>query len=375
MIYLDYSATTPVNEEVLNSFIGATKKYLGNPNSLHKLGVEGNHLINMSTEQIKKVLNVNDVDVIYTSGASEANNTALKGIAFTYSNRGKTIITTKLEHSSINEPIKFLEKNGFNIEYVKLNSDGTVDLDNLEELMTEDVILVSICAVNSELGIRQPIEEIGKLLTKYNKCYFHVDITQAIGKVKIDLSNVDLFSFSAHKFYGIKGIGALIKKSKIIIEPLIHGGKSTTLYRSGTPSLELIVSMAKAIRLIYDNIDSNNEYVANLNNQLKNILSNYDKVSINSNEKCIPHILNISILGVKPETFLHALEEHNIYISTKSACSSNSSISDAVYEITKDSEKASHSIRISLSYLTKEEDIKIFKEVFDKCYKELTSLR
>lgn len=375
MIYLDYSATTPVNEEVLNSFIGATKKYLGNPNSLHKLGVEGNHLINMSTEQIKKVLNVNDVDVIYTSGASEANNTALKGIAFTYSNRGKTIITTKLEHSSINEPIKFLEKNGFNIEYVKLNSDGTVDLDNLEELMTEDVILVSICAVNSELGIRQPIEEIGKLLTKYNKCYFHVDMTQAIGKVKIDLSNVDLFSFSAHKFYGIKGIGALIKKSKIIIEPLIHGGKSTTLYRSGTPSLELIVSMAKAIRLIYDNIDSNNEYVANLNNQLKNILSNYDKVSINSNEKCIPHILNISILGVKPETFLHALEEHNIYISTKSACSSNSSISDAVYEITKDSEKASHSIRISLSYLTKEEDIKIFKEVFDKCYKELTSLR
>ena len=375
MIYLDYSATTPVNEEVLNSFIGATKKYLGNPNSLHKLGVEGNHLINMSTEQIKKVLNVNDVDVIYTSGASEANNTALKGIAFTYSNRGKTIITTKLEHSSINEPIKFLEKNGFNIEYVKLNSDGTVDLDNLEELMTEDVILVSICAVNSELGIRQPIEEIGKLLTKYNKCYFHVDMTQAIGKVKIDLSNVDLFSFSAHKFYGIKGIGALIKKSKIIIEPLIHGGKSTTLYRSGTPSLELIVSMAKAIRLIYDNIDSNNKYVANLNNQLKNILSNYDKVSINSNEKCIPHILNISILGVKPETFLHALEEHNIYISTKSACSSNSSISDTVYEITKDSEKASHSIRISLSYLTKEEDIKIFKEVFDKCYKELTSLR
>ena len=375
MIYLDYSATTPVNEEVLNSFIGATKKYLGNPNSLHKLGVEGNHLINMSTEQIKKVLNVNDVDVIYTSGASEANNTALKGIAFTYSNRGKTIITTKLEHSSINEPIKFLEKNGFNIEYVKLNSDGTVDLDNLEELMTEDVILVSSCAVNSELGIRQPIEEIGKLLTKYNKCYFHVDMTQAIGKVKIDLSNVDLFSFSAHKFYGIKGIGALIKKSKIIIEPLIHGGKSTTLYRSGTPSLELIVSMAKAIRLIYDNIDSNNKYVANLNNQLKNILSNYDKVSINSNEKCIPHILNISILGVKPETFLHALEEHNIYISTKSACSSNSSISDTVYEITKDSEKASHSIRISLSYLTKEEDIKIFKEVFDKCYKELTSLR
>lgn len=375
MIYLDYSATTPVNEEVLDSFINTTKKYIGNPNSLHKLGVNGSHLISMATEQIKKVLNVNNVDVIYTSGASEANNMALKGIADMYSNRGKTIISTKLEHSSINEPLKYLEKKGFNIVYVELDNNGIVDIDNLKRLMNDDVILVSICAVNSELGIRQPIEEIGKILSNYSKCYFHVDMTQAIGKVNIDLSNVDLFSFSAHKFYGIKGIGALVKKSKIIIEPLIHGGKSTTEYRSGTPSLELIVSMAKAIRLIYEKIDNNYKYISNLNNELKNFLKDYDKVSINSNDKCIPHILNISVLGVKPETFLHALEEKEIYISTKSACSSNSSISSVVYEITKDNEKASHSIRISLSYLTTEKDIEVFKEVFDNCYKELTCLR
>ena len=375
MIYLDYSATTPVNEEVLDSFINTTKKYIGNPNSLHKLGVNGSHLISMATEQIKKVLNINNVDVIYTSGASEANNMALKGIADMYSNRGKTIISTKLEHSSINEPLKYLEKKGFNIVYVELDNNGIVDIDNLKRLMNDDVILVSICAVNSELGIRQPIEEIGKILNNYSKCYFHVDMTQAIGKVNIDLSNVDLFSFSAHKFYGIKGIGALVKKSKIIIEPLIHGGKSTTEYRSGTPSLELIVSMAKAIRLIYEKIDNNYKYISNLNNELKDFLKDYDKVSINSNDKCIPHILNISVLGVKPETFLHALEEKEIYISTKSACSSNSSISSVVYEITKDNEKASHSIRISLSYLTTEKDIEVFKEVFDNCYKELTCLR
>lgn len=375
MVYLDYSATTPVNEEVLNSFVETSKKYIGNPNSLHKLGVDASHLINMASEQIKKIFNLSDVDVIYTSGATEANNLVLKGVADKYKNRGKHIITTELEHSSINSPLKYLKDNGFEISYVKIDSNGLVDIDDLKTLLRDDTILVSICAVNSELGIKQPIEEIGKIINNYNKCYFHVDMTQAIGKVKIDLSDVDFFSFSAHKFYGLKGIGALIKKSKIIIEPIMHGGSSTTIYRSGTPALPLIVSMAKALRLVYQDYDNKYKYVKDICNNLKQYLSKYELVTINSNEYSIPHILNISIMGVKPETFLHALEKYNIYISTKSACSKGDSYSLSVYSYTKDKLLASHSIRISLSYLTTKEEIEIFKESFDICYKELTNLK
>ena len=375
MIYLDYSATTPVNEEVLNSFVKACNMYPGNPNSLHKLGVDANHLINSSTEQILNILNIKDYDVIYTSGASESNNLAIKGITDKYSNRGKHIITTSLEHSSINGPLEYLKEKGFEISYVKLDNNGRVDINNLKEILRDDTILVSINAVNSELGIRQPIEEIGALLNNYPKCYFHVDMTQAIGKIKVDLTNVDLFSFSAHKFYGIKGIGALIKKNKIIIEPIIHGGKSTTIYRSGTPSLPLIVSMSKALRLSYENIDSKINYIKEINNDLKEYFSDYELVRINSNEYSIPHILNISIIGVKPETLLHSLESHNIFVSTKSACSSNNAYSEAVYSVTNDMESAKSSIRISLSYLTTKEEIETFKEAFKECYKELTCLR
>ena len=372
MTYLDYSATTPVNDEVLNSFVNACKSYPGNPNSLHKLGVDSSHLIELSSKQILNLLKLNDYEVIYTSGASESNNLAIKGICDKYSNRGKHIITTTLEHSSVKEPIEYLKSKGYEVSYVKLDCDGQIDINDLKEIIRDDTILVSINAVNSELGIKQPIEEIGKLLKDYPKCYFHVDMTQAIGKIDIDLNDVDLFSFSAHKFYGIKGIGSLIKKRKIIIEPIIHGGKSTTIYRSGTPSTPLIVSMAKALRLILEN--NNYEYVKNINNELKEFFKNYKLVHINSNDKCIPHILNISIIGVKPETFLHALERYDIYISTKSACST-SNISSVVYEITKDESLALSSIRISLSYLTSKEDINNFKEAFDKCYKELTNLR
>lgn len=374
MVYLDYSATTPVNDEVLDSFIKVTKKYPGNPNSLHKLGIDAKHLINSSTEQINKILNLKNCEIIYTSGASEANNLALKGIAFKYSNRGKHIITTNLEHSSIEEPIKYLESIGYEISYVKLDSNGKIDLEYLKSIIRDDTILVSINAINSELGIIQPIEDIGNILINYPKCYFHVDMTQAIGKVKMNLDNVDLFSFSAHKFYGIKGIGALIKKEKIIIEPIIHGGKSVTNYRSGTPTLELIVSMAKALRLAYENIDNKYNYVNSINNDLREFFNKYDKVKINSPKDAIPHILNISLIGTKPETLLHALERDNIYISTKSACSSTD-ISNSVLEVTHDEICARSSIRISLSYLTTKEEIEILKKSFDKCYNELTSLR
>lgn len=364
MIYLDYSATTPVNKEVLNTYVTVCEKYIGNPNSLHKLGVEAKGLIDAATNQIANILGVKSSEVIYTSGASEANNLAIKGICFKYQNRGKHIITTELEHSSVSEPIKYLESIGFEVSYVKLDSNGLVDLNDLESLMRDDTILVSIVLVNSEVGLIQPIEAISKIVKKYPKCYFHSDITQCIGKVKVDLSLVDLASLSSQKFYGMKGIGCLIKKENIIIEPLIHGGKSTTIYRSGTPAVGLIVSLSKALRLSYDEFDNKYNKVFELNKYLISKLENLD-VCVNSNNYCVPHIVNISLNGIKPETMLHALEQDEIYISTQTACSTGD-YSKAIMAICNDKDRASRSMRISLSYLTTSDDVDKFVNSLEK---------
>lgn len=375
MTYLDYSATTPVNDEVLDSFVKANKQFIGNPNSLHKLGVESKKVIDAATKQIASILNVKESEIIYTSGSSESNNLAIKGICSKYKNRGKHIITTSLEHSSIYGPINYLIDNGYELSFVKLDENGLVDLEDLKQIIRDDTILVSINLVNSEIGIKQPIKEISKIVKKYPKCFLHSDMTQAIGKVDVDLTDIDLVSFSAHKFFGLKGIGVLVKKEKIVLEPLIHGGKSTTVFRSGTPALPLIVSLSKALRLAYNDIDNKYNHVLQLNNYLKEKLMNYEKVRINSNEFSIPHVLNISVIGVKPETMLHALEKYDIYISTQSACSSSNTLSKAVLALTKDEEIASSSIRISISCLTTKEEIDYLLKCFDICYKELTCLK
>lgn len=358
MIYLDYSATTPVNKEVLNTFIKTTD-FIGNPNSLHKLGLDSKKLIDAATNQIANILHVKNTEIIYTSGASESNNTAIKGICFKYQNRGKHIITTKLEHSSVIEPILYLEKLGFEISYVKLNYNGEVNLDDLKTLLRKDTILVSICSVNSETGVRQDINKIGQIIKEFSNAYFHSDITQSIGKEKINLENVSLASFSAQKFYGFKGIGCLIKKENINLTPLIHGGKSTTIYRSGTPATNLIASTSKALRLIYEDFDNKYEHVLTLNKYLREELTKINDININSPLNSIPHILNISVKRKKPETIQHALEEEEIYISTKTACQTSEK-SIAVYEITKNNDYATHSIRISISYLTTKEEIDKF---------------
>lgn len=375
MIYLDYSATTPVDERVLESFNKAVLDYPGNPNSIHALGVKSNELVNAATKQISEILGVLPSEIIYTSGSSESNNTAIKGICEKYQNRGKHIITTKYEHSSIYGPISYLQRHGFEVDFVETDSYGRVDIESLKSLLRDDTILVSITSVNSEIGIINPIEEIGKLLKDYPKVFFHVDMTQSIGKYKIDLENVDLASASAHKIFGIKGIGLLIKKEKILLEPLIHGGKSTTVYRSGTPAVALIVSLAKALRLINENMEEHYNYVSKLNKKLRDELSSIPNVYINSNQYCSPYVLNISAVGVKPETMLHALEAHDIYISTQTACASNISSSKAVEELTGNMERATSSLRISMAYITTEEEIDTFIKIFKKCFMELSSLR
>ena len=371
MTYLDYSATTPVNDEVLESFCEISRKYIGNPNSLHRLGTEANEMINKATNQIAKLLNIKPTEIIYTSGSSESNNLAIKGISEKYKNRGNHIITTPFEHSSINGPLNYLSDNGFEVDIVKLDENGLVDIENLKSLIKDTTILVSINSVNSEIGLAQPIEEIGKILKEYPKLFFHVDMTQSIGKINIPLDNVDLMSFSAHKIYGLKGIGCLIKKEGINLEPLIHGGKSTTIYRSGTPAVGLICSISKALRLALNNLDEKYNHVLEINNYLKENLKKYENVYINSNDHSIPFMLNISVIGIKPETLLHALEQDEIYISTQSACSSNTTLSKAVLSLTNDKKRAESSVRISLSALTTKKEIDTFIKSFDKIYNNL----
>ena len=375
MIYLDYSATTPVDKRVLDSFNKVCLEYPGNANSIHSLGTKSNSLINAATNQIAEILNVKPNEIIYTSGASESNNLALKGIAEKYQNRGKHIITTKYEHSSIYGPISYLQKKGFEVDFVDTDINGRVDIESLRSLITDETILVSITSVNSEIGIINPIEEIAEVLKSYPKTFFHVDMTQSIGKYKVDLSNIDLVSMSAHKIFGLKGIGMLIKKEGIMVEPIIHGGKSTTIFRSGTPALPLIVSLAKAMRLIYENMSDNFERVKSLNNKLRISLEKISNVYINSNDCCSPYVLNISVIGVKPETLVHALEQYEIYISTQTACASSTSLSKAVLELTNDEARANSSVRISLGYITTEEEIDKFVEIFKSCVDKLINLR
>lgn len=370
MIYLDYSATTPVNDEVLDTFCKVSRNFVGNPNSLHKLGVEAKELIDASTRQIEDILKLHDKEVIYTSGASEANNTAIMGVVKKYPNRGHHIITTRLEHSSIIAPISALQNEGYEVSFVDLDENGLVTIENLKKLIRNDTVLVSIGCVNSELGIIQDIDKLGKFLKKYPKLIFHSDITQAVGKIKLNLDNVDLASFSAQKFYGLKGVGCLIKNKNIKIEPLIYGGKSTTVYRSGTPAVALIASLAKALRLVYEDFDNRYNYVKGLNSYLREELSKIDGVHINSSLESSPYILNISIKNIKSEVMLHALESEDIYISTQTACSKGGS-SIGVFEITKNEDYALHSLRISLSYLTTKEELDVFLKVFKEQMRKL----
>lgn len=375
MIYLDYSATTPINKEVLNSFNKVVTEYCGNANSLHDLGRKSFHLMEASTKQVANIMGVNDDEVIFTSGASEANNLALIGLALKYQNRGNHILTTKLEHSSVLESLKYLEQNGFIIEYVNVLENGQIDLNDLKNKIRSSTIIVSICHVNSEIGIIQDINKIGKILKDYPKIFFHVDGTQAVGKIKINLENIDLYSFSGHKIYGLVGIGCLIKKKKIELVPIIHGGKSQTIYRSGTPAVALYASFAKALKLVYEDFQNKYNYVLELNNIVRKNLETMKEITINSSSECIPHIINISINGIKPETIMNSLAEEKIYISTKTACSSNDDYSLSVYELTKNKDLAKTSVRISLSYLTTIDEINYFLKILNIKIKELSFMK
>lgn len=371
MIYLDYAANTPVDPEVLQCFVEETKGFIANPNSTHPLGKEAKRRIDSITDRIAKLLFVKSNEIIYTSGASEANNLAIKGLVHGYKNNGKHILSTCLEHPSVSGALTYLQTQGYEIDLIDITSDGLVDLEHLKELLRQDTVLVSICTVDSELGVRQPIDEIGELLKAYPNCFFHTDATQAIGKIPLNLENVDCVTFTPHKFFGLNGTGVLIKKEEVILEPLIHGGTSTTIYRSGTPSLGLAASIEKALGIAEREREQRYQYVLDISNQLKKRLISYQKVKINSTKYSLPHIINLSVQGVKAGIFREALEEKDICVSIKSACSVSSSPSRPVYAVTKDKKNALCSWRISLSHLTTKEELELFLQEFDQCYKNL----
>lgn len=371
MIYLDYAANTPIDKEVLDYYYEISQKYYGNPNSVHKIGRDAKEIIDKATENIAKNFGVSKEEIIYTSGATESNNMVIKGICERYKNNGKHIIVSSLEHNSIIASATVMQDKGFDVDLVPVNKEGLIDIEELKKLIREDTILVSIVSVDSEIGLVQPIEEIAKFLRDYPNIHFHTDATQAIGKVKIDYSDVDLITFSPHKFYGVNGIGVLIKKKNTNLIPIISGGKSTTVYRSGTPVTPLIASVDKALDIALTNQENRYNYVLELNKRIINHLKKYDFIHINNTDKSIPFTINFSIRGVHSKDFAKMLEEKDVYISTKTSCCPENTPSKLVYALTKDKSLAATSLRVSLSHLTTNEEINSFLNVFDECIEEL----
>ncbi len=373
MIYLDYSANTPVDPQVLEQFCAVERRCIGNANSHHRAGAAAKAEIDAATRKIAALLGVQPAEIIYTSGASEANNFALKGLARLSRHVGRHIISTPLEHSSVSGTLTALQEQGYEIDLLDVKRDGTVDLEHLKELLRPDTIAVAVTLVDSELGVVQPVEQIAEILKEYPHCHFHVDATQAVGKLPFSFEGVDTMSLTAHKFYGLNGIGLLLKRRNLALEPLIHGGESTTIYRSGTPTVALASSLACALELAVNGLPQRAETVRALNAELRAALARYPDVRINSPETAIPHVLNLSVRNVKGTVFQRELDAQGVCVSVKSACSSDGLPSRAVFAVSRDRRNALSSWRISLSHLTTEEELHGFLDAFDLCIHQLTA--
>ena len=368
-IYLDYAATTPVRNEILEAYYKLLNLSYANSDSIHKLGNEAGKYLTMARKQIANLLNAKEKEVIFTSGSTEANNIAIKGIAMAYKNRGNHIITTSIEHPSVLESCKWLEENlGFEVTYLPVNRCGKIDLETLKNNLRKDTILVSIMAVNNELGSINDIYNLSKYVKENSSALFHCDATQAIGKENIDYSYCDLYNFSAHKIYSFKGSGVLIKKDKVRLVPLISGGQQEFALRGGTSNWHNHVMTSKALRIVMDNHNYEYRHVSDIHDYLIDKLNeNFDDLIINSPSDGSKYIYNFAFKNKRGEVIVNALSERGIYISTKSACSSYSKdYSKSVYAVSNDEFISRNSLRVSFSYLTSKEEIDIFvKELKD----------
>ena len=375
LIYLDYTANAPVEPAVLERFVRVERGAIGNPNSLHQAGRAATAQMEAVTAHIASMLGVSPDALIYTSGASEANNLAVKGMTRACRHAGRHILTTPLEHPSVSGSLTALQETGYEVEMLPLDGGGRIDLEALPGLIRPDTVLVAVSAVDSELGAIQPVAAIAQTVSRFPNCHLHVDATQAIGKLPFSFSGIDTVSFTAHKFGGLNGCGMLVRGRDVVLEPLIHGGHSTTLYRSGTPALALAASMETALELALESMKARLERVARLNRLLRDGLRANPAVTINSPQDASPYILNLSVEGFRGAQLRDRLDERGFCVSVKSACSVENTPSRAVMAIARNRRRALSAFRVSLSHQTTEEELHAFLNTLDQLCKENPSCR
>lgn len=382
MLYLDYAATTPPYDEVIESVTEVMKRHYGNPSSIHLLGVQAERLVHRSKEVIAEYLKADPKsEVIFTSGGTESNNLAIKGFALQHRKKGGHLITSQIEHASAAEAFAQLEAQGFRVTYLPVDQTGLVDVDHLKDAIGEDTILVSVMHVNNEMGRVQPIEEIGQLLAAYPRIKFHVDAVQGIGKLPLKPKElgIDMLSASAHKFGGPKGIGFLYCRQGIQLEPQLAGGGQEYGIRSGTENVPLIVGMAKAMRLTMDSLASHEERMRRIRRLLVHGITAIPELVVSGSlleEEMAPHIVHFTFPGMKAEVVVHALEKSDIYISTKSACAAGSEDpSKVLLAMGYERSRASSGLRVSFSGEQTEDDAHRFIDVLNRVVKELAPAR
>ena len=324
MIYFDNSATTKMYPEVLDTYRKVSEQFFSNPSSLHRIGNEADALLQQSRKQIAQLLAVQPDEIFFTSGGTESDNWAIKGTAMEKFHAGKHMIASSVEHPAVSKSLEQLGKLGFEITYLPVDTDGIISVEELGKAIRKDTILVSVMAINNEVGSIQPIEAIGELLENYPWVHFHVDAVQAVGECVplIQHPRVDLLSLSAHKFHGPKGVGILYKKHGKRIAPLLTGGGQEAGMRSTTENVGGVAAMAKALRMTLENGASSREQEQLVRGKLFAALSEYEDVRIFSPEDGAGHILCFAMKGVRGEVMVHAFESQDIFISTTSACSS-----------------------------------------------------
>lgn len=364
MIYLDNSATTAPNEEVLKTYLTVSKQFFGNASSLHRLGVESEKVLNRSRALMAELLDVEPSSILFTASGTESNNLAIKGTLLTSFHKGTHLITTASEHASVNETFKWLETNGYRVTYLPVDSFGCVSLSELEQAITKETALVSISHVNNETGTIQPVEEMGALLARYPHVRFHVDHVQGAGKVPLSIkkAKIDLLTMSAHKIHGLKGTALLYIRPNLQLTPLLHGGDQEFGYRGGTEHVAGAAAMAKAYKMELERAKNERQKLLRLRKRLVEYAAQSDALVLNSHaDHGAPHIVNISAPGYKPEVIIQELANQEIYVSTQSACSSKQlEPSRVLLGMGKSEEVAGSAIRVSLSYDSTEQEIETF---------------
>ncbi|WP_314611403.1 cysteine desulfurase family protein [uncultured Granulicatella sp.] len=374
MIYFDNAATTKIYDDALTSYVQVSQKFFGNPSSLHQLGVDAYQVLTKARAQVASLLSVLPEEIFFTSGGTESNNWAIKGTALEKSVFGKHIITTKIEHPSVFQTCKQLERFGFEVTYLDVNSKGIVSVDQLKENLRKDTILVSVMAVNNEVGAIQPIAEIAQVLEAYPSIHFHVDAVQAVERASqlLAIGRIDLLSLSAHKFHGPRGIGIMYKNFGRKIQALLTGGGQEKGERSTTENLPGIVATAKALRMAQEE----NSVTGELRSQLWKELATKPEIRIFSPEDGASHVLCFAIKGVRGEVVVHAFENHGIYISTTSACSSKKADSSStLYAMNVPTEWATGAVRVSFSNDNTKEEVEQFINVLHQLMKQFSFLK